>query len=119
MNYNTPQQVIVTLPSEAQAPAVQLSWWQITEMQSGAFAIDDILLGPSTYDFGTTYSDTYVVTYFCIIIIIVFIFTTTIITALSLVVTQACGGRYLMELLCQILVVSQMRLCLELIWWTK
>ena len=117
MNYNTPQQVIVTLPSEARASAVQLGWWQITEMQSGAFAIDDILLGPSTYDFGTRYSDTYAVTYFCTIIVI--IYNAIIIIALSLVVTQACGGRYLMELLCQILVVNRMLLCLELIWWTK
>ena len=58
VNYDTPQQVIVTIPSEAQVPAVQLGWWQITDMQSGAFAIDDVLLGPSTYNFGSTYSDT-------------------------------------------------------------
>ena len=61
VNYNTPRQVIVTLPDEARTSVVQLSWWQITEMQTGAFAIDNVLIGPSTYDFGSTYNDTYVV----------------------------------------------------------
>ena len=58
--YYSPQQVIVALPVEARIPAVQLGWWQTIEMQTGAFAIDDVLIGPSTYDFGSIYNDTYV-----------------------------------------------------------
>ena len=61
VDYNNPQQVIVTLPNEAQTPAVQLGWWQITETGTGAFAIDDVLIGASMYDFGSTYNDTYVI----------------------------------------------------------
>ena len=45
---------------EAQNSAVQLGWWQLAERQTGAFAIDDVLLGPSTYSYGSTYNDTYV-----------------------------------------------------------
>lgn len=52
--------MIVTLPNEARVSAVQLGWWQIRETQSGAFAIDNVLIGPSTYDFGSTYNDEYV-----------------------------------------------------------
>ena len=63
VDYSTPQQVTVTLPDEAQTLAVQLSWWQITEMQIGAFAIDNVLVGPSTYNFGSTYNDKYVIMY--------------------------------------------------------
>lgn len=62
--YNTPQQVIIALPSEARVPAVRLGWWQRAEMQTGAFAIDNVLIGPSMYDFGSTYSDTYVIIYY-------------------------------------------------------
>ena len=93
--YNTPQQVIVALPDEAQIPAVQLGWWQTTEMQTGAFAIDDVLIGPSLYDFGSTYNDTYIIMHCYIITVISY--TTT--TGLNLVVTQICGGQYRMELM--------------------
>ena len=68
--YNTPQQVIVALPSEARVPAVQLGWWQRTEMQTGAFAIDNVLIGPSMYDFGSTYSDTYAIMYYCVMTVL-------------------------------------------------
>jgi len=43
---------------EAQNSAVQLGWWQLGQRQTGAFAIDDILLGPSMYSIGSTYNDT-------------------------------------------------------------
>lgn len=58
VDYSTPQQVIVALPNEARTPAVQLGWWQITETETGAFAIDNVLVGPSSYDFGSIYNDT-------------------------------------------------------------
>ena len=57
------QQIIIPLPTGVQSYAVQLSWWQLAEREIGAFAIDDILLGPSTYSFGSSYKDTYVTDY--------------------------------------------------------
>ena len=62
--------MIAALPNEAQVPAVQLGWWQRTEMQTGAFAIDNILIGPSMYDFGSTYNDTYVIVYYYVITVL-------------------------------------------------
>ena len=56
-NYLNSQQVIIPLSSGVQRSAVQLGWWQLAERSTGAFAIDDILLGPSTYNFGSLYSD--------------------------------------------------------------
>ena len=58
LHFIYPQQVIISLPTNAKKYAVQLSWWQLAERQTGAFAVDDILLGPSTYSFGSTYKDT-------------------------------------------------------------
>ena len=60
-NYITSQQIIIALNDEAQAPAVQLGWWQMTGSQSGgAFAIDNVLIGSSAANAKSTYSDTYV-----------------------------------------------------------
>jgi len=54
LDYANSQQVIIPLPMEAQNYAVQLGWWQLAERQTGVFAVDDILLGPSTYSYGST-----------------------------------------------------------------
>ena len=59
-NYTTSQQIIIALSGEAQAPAVQLGWWQMTGSQSGAFAIDNVLIGSSASNAKATYNDTYV-----------------------------------------------------------
>ena len=64
--------MIVALPNEARVPAVQLGWWQSTEMQTGAFAIDNVLIGPSMYAFGSTYNDTYVTMYCYVIAVVIF-----------------------------------------------
>jgi len=48
------------LNDEARAPAVQLGWWQMTETQSGAFAIDNVLIGSSASIAKATYNETYV-----------------------------------------------------------
>ena len=90
--YNGPQQVIVALPDEARVPAVQLGWWQTTEMQTGAFAIDDVLIGPSTYDFGSIYNDTYEMDYYVYNVVL---FTVDI--GFNLVLIQIYGGQHLME----------------------
>ena len=90
---------------------MQLGWWQTLEMRTGAFAIDNVLIGPSLYDFGSTYSDTYVIMYYYVITVVIY----TAITGLSLVLILIYGGQYLMEQLCHVLVVNQMLLCLMLI----
>ena len=59
-NYTTSQQIIIVLRDEVQAPAVQLGWWQMTGSQSGAFAIDNVLIGSSASNVKSTYNDTYV-----------------------------------------------------------
>ena len=59
-NYTTPQQIIIVFHDEVQAPAVQLGWWQMTGSQSGAFAIDNVLIGSSASNAKSTYNDTYV-----------------------------------------------------------
>ena len=111
MYYTTSRQVIVTLPNEARGPAVQLGWWQLGEAETGAFAIDNVLLGPSVYGYGSNYSDTYVI----ISLVIMVSLTITVVTALSLVAIQTCGGRYLMEQSCHALVANQTLSCLKLI----
>ena len=60
-NYATSHQIIISLNDEVQAPAVRLGWWQMSESQSGAFAIDNVLIGSSDSSSKSTYSDTYVV----------------------------------------------------------
>ena len=59
-NYTTSQQIIIVLHDEVQAPSVQLGWWQMTGSQSGAFAIDNVLIGSSASNAKSTYNDTYV-----------------------------------------------------------
>ena len=58
INYILPQEVIVPLTAEAQVPAVQLSWWQTAESQSGAFAIDNVIIGSSINEYEPAYNDT-------------------------------------------------------------
>ena len=61
-NYTTSQQVIVSLNDEARTPAVQLGWWQMIGSQTGAFAIDNVLIGSSasSEESSIFYNDTYV-----------------------------------------------------------
>ena len=59
-NHTSPRQVIIPLPTDAQSYAVRLGWWQLAETQIGAFAIDNILIGVSSYNHGSIYSETYV-----------------------------------------------------------